>query len=89
IHDKRPYVIEFSDLNIYSFKVYRIDDSDETAMKVDSFMRYLDTMLDLQSKLLAFINRLDNDKCYQIDSEFLVAVCPGNKKKENKINNKP
>jgi hypothetical protein len=87
LHDGRSYVVEFSDQDIYSFKIYRLGKDDATTMHIDTFIRSIDNLLKLNSKLLTYINGLDKDKCYRIDGDVRKVICPGDKKKEKQINN--
>lgn len=87
LHHGRSYVIEFSDRDIYSFKTYRLSKGDLTTKYVDTFIRSLENLLDLKSKLLTYINGLTGDKCYRIEGEVIKVVCPKDKKKEKQINN--
>jgi hypothetical protein len=89
LHDgqRYSYVIEFSNRDIYSFKTYRISKGDLTTKYIDTFMRSMNDLLNLNSKLLTYINGLGKNKCYRIEGEVRKVVCPGHKKKEKQLNN--
>lgn len=87
MHDGRSYVIEFSNSDIYSFKTYPTWKSDFTTRHVNEFMNAMDSLLNLDVKLVKFVRGLPKDQCYNINGDIRKIACPGDLKKEKMINN--